>query len=281
MSLSNIAIEGEQPVTICFFGPGPGPVGFGMLICFDELAERDGVPVRFLVYSIDLEAARDALFHAEALLERVELVQVPSFEPIFALVAPFAAQLAGVSLLVNAASPSFNCSIMELAVRIGAHSLDQASDMYDKETERTRTFAQYKLDQALKKRGVAALINQGISPGITNFLIGEHIHYLRETGRKDLSIDSIDLFLLEDIDADGIIFSWSPKVALEELSQAPLQLTGARMHKLAPFTEARLHSFTTSPSRTASTPCTRRSYCCCTVPTPRSRTSASTPAARR
>jgi saccharopine dehydrogenase (NAD+, L-lysine-forming) len=51
------------------------------------------------------------------------------------------------------------------------------------------------------------LINQGISPGITNFLIGEHIHYLRETGRKDLSIDSIDLFLLEDIDADGIIFS--------------------------------------------------------------------------
>jgi hypothetical protein len=126
--------------------------------------------------------------------------------------------------------------------------------MYDKETERTRTFAQYKFDRSLKERGVAAMINQGISPGITNFLIGEHIHYLRETGRKDLEIKSIDLYLLEDIDADAVIFSWSPMVALDELSQHPWQLSRGRMQKLPPFTGARTYSFPHEPKPTRQYP---------------------------
>lgn len=231
----------EPPVTVCFFGLGA--VGSSMLICFDELAERDGVPVRFLVYTIDPAGAQDALYHAEYLLGRVQLVGVPSFDAVFALDEPYATQLRGVSLLVNAAVPSFNCPIVELAVRIGAHSLDLASDMYDGETERTKTFAQYRFDRALAERGIAALINQGISPGITNFLIGEHIHYLRQTGRRDLEIESIDLYLLEDIDADAVIFSWSPMVALDELSQHPWRLARGRMQKLAPFTDARQYTF--------------------------------------
>jgi len=238
---SDTVAGGDPTVTICFFGLGA--VGSSMLICFDELAERDGLPIRFLVYTIDPSGAWDALYHAEFLHRRVQVVGVPSFDPIFALEPPYAAQLAGACLLVNAAIPSFNCLIIELAMRIGAHALDLASDMYDRETERTQTFAQYRFDQALKERGVAAMINQGISPGITDFLIGEHIHYLRETGRKDLTIESIDLYLLEDIDADAVIFSWSPMVALDELSQHPWQLVRGRMQKLPPFTGARLYSF--------------------------------------
>jgi len=241
MSSDSIGPGGDQSLTICFFGLGA--VGSSMLICFDELAERDGVTVHFLVYTIDPAGARDALYHAESLLGRVQLVGVPSFDPVFALEAPYATQLAGACLLVNAAMPAFNCPIIDLAVRIGAHSLDLASDMYDRKTERTQTFAQYGFDQALKGRGVAALINQGISPGITNFLIGEHIHYLRETGRKDLVIESIDLYLLEDIDADAVIFSWSPMVALDELSQHPWQLVRGRLQKLPPFTGARQYRF--------------------------------------
>lgn len=241
MSLANTSAGNELPVTIAFFGLGA--VGSSMLICFDELAERDGIPVRFLVYTIDPAGAQDALYHAEHLLGRVQLVGVPGFDPVFALEEPYAAQLRGVSLLVNAAVPSFNCPIVELAMRIGAHALDLASDMYDGETERTRTFAQYRYDRALADRGMAALINQGISPGITNFLIGEHIHYLRQTGRRDLAIESIDLYLLEDIDADAVIFSWSPMVALDELSQHPWRLARGRMQKLAPFTDARQYGF--------------------------------------
>jgi len=241
MSRTSTPAGGEPPLTICFFGLGA--VGSSMLICFDELAERDGIPVRFLVYTIDPAGAQDALYHAEYLLARVHLVGVPSFDPVFALEEPYAAQLRGVCLLVNAAMPSFNCPIIELAVRVDAHALDLASDMYDRETERTKAFAQYRFDQALRNRGIAALINQGISPGITNFLVGEHIHYLRQTGRKDLAIESIDLYLLEDIDADAVIFSWSPMVALDELSQHPWRLARGRMQKLAPFTEARQYTF--------------------------------------
>ncbi len=230
-----------QPFTFVFFGLGA--VGSSMLICFDELAERDGIPVRFLVYSIDAAAARDALFHAEHLLDRLELVEVPGFEAILAGEPQFLEQTKDAVLLVNAATPAFNDSIIELAVRIGAHALDLASDMYDEETERTQTFSQYRYDEALIGRGVSAMINFGISPGITNFLIGEHIHYLRATGRKDLTIESIDLYLLEEIDADAVIFSWAPTIALEELSQQPYQLRQGRMRRRHPFEGARLYEF--------------------------------------
>ncbi len=130
------------------------------------------------------------LYHAEHLLDRIDPIGVAGFDPLFAGEAPYIEQLQGAALLVNAALPSFNLSIIELGIRLGANTLDLASDMYDAETERTLTFAQYRYDAALRERGVAALINFGISPGITNFLIGEHIHHLRATGRKDLAIMS-------------------------------------------------------------------------------------------
>jgi saccharopine dehydrogenase-like NADP-dependent oxidoreductase len=241
MTSQRAAGEAGQPLTIAFFGLGA--VGSSMLICFDELAERDGIPIRFLVYSIDAAAARDALFHAEPVLDRLELVEVPGFEPIFAAEAPYLDQLNGVDLLVNAATPAFNLLVIELALRLSAHALDLASDMYDAETERTLTFAQYRHDEALGTRGICAMINFGAAPGVTNFLIGEHIHYLRATGRKDLSIESIDLYLLEEIDADTVIFSWAPSVALEELSQQPLQLNQGRMLKRLPFEGGRTYEF--------------------------------------
>jgi saccharopine dehydrogenase-like NADP-dependent oxidoreductase len=233
--------ETGKPFTIAFFGLGA--VGSSMLVCFDELAERDGIPVRFIVFSIDAAAAMDALFHAEHLLARIELVEVADFASIFASESPYLEQVEGAELLVNAATPTFNLPIIELAVRIGAHAADLASDMYDEETERTLTFAQYRYEEALRARGVSAMINFGISPGITNFLIGEHIHYLRATGRKDLKIESIDLYLLEDIDADAVIFSWAPTIALEELSQQPFQLRNGRMQRRHPFDAARVYEF--------------------------------------
>jgi hypothetical protein len=244
-SFGSASSKSNQPVNIAFFGLGA--VGSSMLICLAEIAERDGVPVHFRVYTIDPAGARDALYHAESLLGQIDLVGVPSFDPLFAGEAPYLEQLQGSVLLVNAAAPFFNGPIIELAMQVGASTLDLASDMYDAETERTLTFSQYQHDAALRERGVAALINFGISPGITNFLIGEHIHHLRQTGRKDLTIESIDLYLLEDIDADAVIFSWAPTIALEELSQHPLQLVQGRMQKLPPFDGARVYDFPHEP----------------------------------
>jgi saccharopine dehydrogenase-like NADP-dependent oxidoreductase len=233
------------PLTIVFFGLGA--VGSSMLICLAELAERDGIPVRFKVFVIDPAGAREALYHAERLMRQIEIIGVESFDAILDPAGSISEKLAGASLLVNAAIPRFNCPIIELGIRLGAHTLDLASDMYNPETASSLTFAQYAHDRALRDKGVAALINMGISPGITNFLIGERICRISAAHRKDLDIESIALFLLEDIDADAVIFSWAPAVALDELSQSPLQLRDGRMVMHDPFTGARDYQFPHEP----------------------------------
>lgn len=83
--------------------------------------------------------------------------------------------------------------------------------MYNPDTASSPTFNQYAHDVALREQGVAALINMGISPGITNFLIGDQICRISSEHRKELEIESIDLYLREDIDADAVIFSWAPR----------------------------------------------------------------------
>ena len=158
--------------------------------------------------------------------------------------------LAESTLIVNAALPEFNGPIIELAIQVGANALDLASDMYESNTERTLTFSQYNYDLALKQRNVTALINMGISPGVTNFLIGRKMYDLMATDRKNPEIESINLFLLEDIVSDSIVFSWSPVVALEELAQRPRVFRDGKMIFLEPFSSARDFIF---PNETA--PC--------------------------
>jgi len=230
-----------EPLTVVFFGLGA--VGSSMLICLAELAERDGVCLRFVVVVLEPELARDALFHAEWLFDRIDFVGVADFDRFFQGSHAERDRLAGAQVLVNAAHPRFNQPMLQLGLELGAHAVDLASDMYDAETERTLTFSQYSLDQAYRERGRAALINFGISPGVTNFLIGLRLHQLRAARRRDLEIESVDLYLLEDIDADEIVFSWSPLVALEELAERPRLLRNGRLQVLEPFSAAREHTF--------------------------------------
>ncbi len=222
---------------------GLGAVGSAMLICFSELAQRDGVPIRFVAYVRNPDEAKDALFHAERLFDRIDFVKVSDFSSVFAQASEHAKMLAEATLLVNAALPEFNGPMLELALQTGAHTVDLASDIYGAKTERTFAFPQYAYDSALRERGLAALINMGVSPGVTNFLIGRRMHDLIATDRKDLEVESIDLYLLEDIDSDSIVFSWSPVVALEELAQHPRILSDGRMQVLEPFSEAREYHF--------------------------------------
>jgi saccharopine dehydrogenase (NAD+, L-lysine forming) len=243
--MSQSSVASPSPTRIVFFGLGA--VGSAMLICFSELAERDGVPLHFVVFVLNPEPARDALFHAERLFDRIDFIGVPDFAPVFSGTSEHEVQLAGATLLVNAAQPGFNLPLLELGLRIGAHTVDLASDMYDATTERTLTFAQYAFDADLRARGLMALINLGISPGVTNFLIGQRLHELLNANRRELRIESVDLYLLEDIDSDEVVFSWSPLVALEELAQQPRLLRDGRLQVLEPFSAARDYSFPHEP----------------------------------
>lgn len=227
--------------TIGFFGLGA--VGSVLLTCLAELSERDAVPKRFVVFVRNPEVAQDALFHAEHFFDRIEFVGVPDFEQLWAADTPHAARLGRCEVLINAALPEFNGKIIECAQRHGAHCVDLASAMYDEKTQRTLTFAQYEHDAALRGAGLAAIINQGISPGVTNYLIAERLQELLVGDRRDLTIESIDLFLLEDIDSDEIVFSWSPVVALEELAQKPRVLENGRLVVQQPFADPETYTF--------------------------------------
>jgi saccharopine dehydrogenase (NAD+, L-lysine-forming) len=245
---------------IVFFGLGA--VGATMLTCLAELAERDGTPVRFVVFARDPDSARDALFHAERYFENVDFVGLPAFDPVFALDPAYAPLLANAWFLVNAALPAFNRPMLVLAEALGVHAVDLASDMYGDETKRSLTFEQYEFDAGLRARGAAALINLGVSPGITNFLVGQRIHALRATGRRGLSIERIDLYLLEDIDSDELVFSWSPLVALEELAQQPRVIDGWAVWWCSSRSPCRARTrSSTRPIPRACIRCTRRSCC--------------------
>lgn len=226
---------------IVFFGLGA--VGATMLTCLAELGERDGVPVEFLVFVRRPDAARDALFHAERWFDRVEFVGVPDFAPVFDRDPRYAPMLDGTWFLVNAALPALNRPMLRLACALGVDAVDLASDMYADDAQRSLTFEQYEYDAELRAKGAAALINLGISPGITNFLIGRRLHELKAAGRKQLSVERIDLHLLEDIDSDEIVFSWSPVTALEELAQRPRVVEDGRLVVLEPFSRPRPYTF--------------------------------------
>lgn len=74
------ASHASPTLKIVFFGLGA--VGSNLLICLAELAERDGMPVRFVVYTIDPAGARDALFHAERFFDRIDFIGLPDFAPV-------------------------------------------------------------------------------------------------------------------------------------------------------------------------------------------------------
>lgn len=90
-----------------------------MLICLSELAECDDDALRLLVVVVvNVELARDVLFHAERLVDWIGFIGLPDVAPPLDGTAP------------------------ELQ-RLGAHGVDLASDIKDSETEGSFTFSPY------------------------------------------------------------------------------------------------------------------------------------------
>ena len=105
---------------------------------------------------------------------------------------------------------------MNLALKYNTNYADLASDIYKDEIISTLKFDQQILENEFKSQNLFALINLGISPGITNFLIGEKIHSLKNLP-YEVKIKKLEINLLEEIQSKKLIFSWSPKVAIDEL----------------------------------------------------------------
>jgi len=113
-----------------------------------------------------------------------------------------------VDLVVNAASPMFNIKIMKICLKTGANYLDLASNDYAKAE-------QLSLHEDFVKEGLTAIINSGLSPGLTNLMAKLCSDILD-------SIEFLKIRLLEDQIPYWRIWSWSPYLTIEHFSSSPI-----------------------------------------------------------
>lgn len=165
---------------------------------------------------------------------------IKHFEEIFEDSKKYEKYLQNSDIFINSSTPSFNLPIMNLSLKYNTNYADLASDIYKDEIISTLKFDQQILENEFKSQNLFALINLGISPGITNFLIGEKIHSLKNLP-YEVKIKKLEINLLEEIQSKKLIFSWSPKVAIDELAFPPVFYKKNRPKTIEPFSKSKVY----------------------------------------
>ncbi len=132
-------------------------------------------------------------------------------------------------MVVNAAHPRFNVSLMRAAAAAGVHYQDLAADYGG-------IVRQLAYSKAFARRGRVGLLQCGGSPGITNVLAREAVEALD-------GVDAIRLRLISRIDATRPLSLWSAEVALEDMEEPPAVYRDGRVVRLPPFSEEELFEF--------------------------------------
>ncbi len=115
----------------------------------------------------------------------------------------------GMALLINASLPSFNLSLMKIALAAGAHYQDFASDWENGHVE------QLQLDAEFKKARLKGLINASAAPGVTNLMAGALAEGLKR-------IEYVKVRLLEDVSSDVPFTAWSKAILFDEIWNKPI-----------------------------------------------------------
>ena len=226
---------------IAFFGVGA--VGVVMARALFELCHKNALGTPSFVFVVrSKERAEAHFFRNPELLECSTFVEVEDFEGVFKNPDAYAKTFKKCDALINASVPSFNLPIMELSLAYGAHYADLASDIYTKTLLKTQRFSQQDHAEAFEEKGLFGLINLGISPGVSNFLIGERIAHFHNFPYKT-RVKKITLALLEEICSKELVFSWAPHVAIEEISFKPAYFKNHALETLAPFSESKTYAF--------------------------------------
>jgi saccharopine dehydrogenase-like NADP-dependent oxidoreductase len=226
---------------VMFFGLGA--VASVMATAWYELCEKYGLDKPTFIFIVrNKTKAIEYLWKSLKVLERSVFVEISDFNNLEAEILKNKDAFIGVDLCINASLPDFNAPIQRISLAIGSHYCDLASDMYNNETLEKLSFLQFQYYDDFRARGVFSLINIGVSPGLTNFLVGEKILAWQRLSPA-VDIRSIDIFLLEDIVSEKILFSWSPKVAIEELKQHPRYLEKGRLSSIEPFSQSQEYQF--------------------------------------
>ncbi len=134
----------------------------------------------------------------------------------------------GVNLIVNATTwnARFNLNIMEVALKSGAHYQDLAS--YPPQ--------QLKLGDKWKEAELTALIDTGVSPGVTNVLAAQAADKLDR-------VEEIRVRLWGSVESDKPVSLWSPETAWGDMAEEPIVYENGEYKKVPPFSGEEVYTF--------------------------------------
>ncbi|MCG3704821.1 hypothetical protein L5F68_10820 [Aliarcobacter butzleri] len=226
---------------IVFFGVGAVCSVIARLL-YDLSKKSSNDEIKFLFVVRDIKKAKSHFFKNTEVLNNSEFLEIKNFEEIFTNYNNYTKYLEKSTIFINTSIPDYNLSIMKLALVFKTNYADLASDIYNDNVISSLQFEQQSLNQEFEKNSLFSLINLGISPGITNFLIGERIYSLSNLP-YETKVSKIEINLLEEIQSKQLIFSWSPKVAIEEISYSPLFFKKNKLKKIEPFSKSKTYKF--------------------------------------
>ncbi|MCT7630891.1 saccharopine dehydrogenase NADP-binding domain-containing protein [Aliarcobacter butzleri] len=226
---------------IVFFGVGAVCSVIARLL-YDLSKKSSNDEIKFLFVVRDIKKAKSHFFKNTEVLNNSEFLEIKNFEEIFTNYNNYTKYLEKSTIFINTSIPDYNLSIMKLALAFKTNYADLASDIYNDDVISSLQFEQQSLNEEFEKNSLFALINLGISPGITNFLISERIYSLSNLP-YETKVSKIEINLLEEIQSKQLIFSWSPKVAIEEISYSPLFFKKNKLKKIEPFSKSKTYKF--------------------------------------
>jgi len=133
-----------------------------------------------------------------------------------------------VNVIVNTTTwkPQFNLNIMEAALNVGALYQDLAS--YPTE--------QLALNDRWKEAGLTALIDTGVSPGVTNVLAAQVADKLDR-------VKEIRVRLWGGVESKEPTSFWSPETAWTDMAEKPIVYENGEYKKVPPFSGEEVYNF--------------------------------------
>jgi len=136
----------------------------------------------------------------------------------------------GVDVIVNATLPRFNLTIIDAALKAKANYVDLA--MYDYSSYSK----QLELDGKYKEAGLAALLNAGSAPGITNVLAANGADRLDR-------VDAIRIRIFDSVESKEIVSTWSPKVMWDDMATEPVVYDDGEFKRVPLFSGEEIYKF--------------------------------------
>jgi len=190
----------------------------------------------------DIKKAKAVFFKNQDILEKAQFLELKNFDDIFENPENYKKYLQKSTIFINTSVPTYNIPMMKLALHFKTNYADLASNIYNDEVISSLSFEQQTLSKEFEENNLFALINLGISPGITNFLIGERLYSLSNLPYKT-KVKKIEINLLEEIQSKQLVFSWSPNVAIEEISFPPIYFKNHSLKQIEPFSKSKTYKF--------------------------------------